>query len=91
MSSQRRISLSVHVLNATVVYKQLTMAKPKPAMLKACLPLLRDLAKFGSMTVTAEYLIQAGMAVEGGWAWAEDDYEGPVIRLTKEGERVANR
>ena len=64
------------------------MARPKPDMLVLVLPFLHKLKKYGRTIITANDLIEAGMAVEGGWAEAEDDYEGPAIWLTKSGERV---
>lgn len=64
------------------------MAKPKPPMLVASLPLLRRVGDDG-LVVCADDLVAAGMAVEGGWATAEDDNEGPRLRLTSEGRRVS--
>ena len=64
------------------------MARPKPAMLIACMPLLLTIKELGSYGVYAENIVQAGMAVEGGYARAEDDYEGPRLYLTDEGKRA---
>lgn len=61
------------------------MARPKPAMLTACLPLLRQIKTNGPQIVYAETLVQAGMAVEGGYANVEDSHDGPELRLTDAG------
>lgn len=65
------------------------MARPKPAMLVACLPLLQTMKDCGgSFGVFADNLIEAGMAVEAGYARAENDYEGPRLFLTEAGKKV---
>lgn len=64
------------------------MARPKPAMLVACLPLLQTLKDYGSFGVYADNLIEAGMAIEAGYARAENDYEGPRLFLTEAGEKA---
>ena len=65
------------------------MARPKPAMLAACLPLLQNIRDCdGSFGVFADNLIEAGMAVEAGYARAENDYEGPRLFLTEAGKKA---
>lgn len=64
------------------------MARPKPAMLIACLPLLETIRDCGSFGVYADNLIEAGMAVEAGYARAENDYEGPRLFLTEAGAKA---
>jgi len=58
-------------------------------ILKMCLPLLQRIQDcHGCIVVAAADLIQAGAAIEGGYAWAEDDYEGPRMYLTEAGEKA---
>ena len=67
------------------------MARPKPAMLTACLPLLKQIESLGGYGVYASNLVQAGMAVEAGYARVEDDYEGPRLYLTEHGKKAVAR
>jgi len=51
----------------------------------------KSIHNLGRRIVCAEDLIAAGWLIEAGYAVAEDDYEGPVIWLTKSGKNLAEK
>lgn len=62
------------------------MARPMSAKLMACIRLLRLIKELGPRIVVADDLAEAGIAVAGGYARAEDSHEGPIVYLTPAGE-----
>ena len=69
------------------------MSDQKTVTTKRMKPYQHELlqAGAGGCFVTPENIIQCGHLVEDGFCFAESDYDGVILKLTKSGERRIKR